>query len=162
MSTLYLISNDYATLMRSIEEQEGEITEEQNELLTINDKELQSKSIAYKEVIDSKESFNKRIDDEIKRLQAIKKRNTTLVSNLKQRLLDAVKLYGEFTSGLLTFTTRKSESVEVWGDTNLLEDEFKTIKLTETPDKAAIKKAIKAGREVKGCELITNLNLSIK
>ena len=47
-------------------------------------------------------------------------------------------------------------------DTNELPKEFKTIKVTETPDKTAIKKAIEQGQEVAGCELVENLNLQIK
>ena len=89
---------------------EGELSEELEQALAINEAQLQSKSIAYLEFIQSKESFNTRIDDEIKRLQAMKKRNANLVSKLKNRLLDAVKLFGAFEVGLTKFGTRKSQN----------------------------------------------------
>jgi hypothetical protein len=39
---------------------------------------------------------------------------------------------------------------------------FKTIKVTEQPDKVKIKAAIKSGEDVLGCELITVNNIQIK
>ena len=49
------------------------------------------------------------IDNEIKRLQALKKRNNSLVDNLKNRLVGAIQMFGEFTVGTNTFGLRKSE-----------------------------------------------------
>jgi len=147
--------------MREIEEADGEITEEQNELLVINENQLQGKTIAYLEVIKSKEAFNSNIDAEIKRLQAMKKANTNLVDRLNNSLLDAVKLYGDITAGLTTFTTRKSESVVI-EDEELIDKEYKTVKVTTSISKADIKKAIKAGVDVPGAILQENQNLRIK
>jgi len=159
--TLYKIENDYLALMNEIEEADGEITEEQNELLVINENQLQGKTIAYLEVIKSKEAFNSNIDAEIKRLQAMKKANTNLVDRLNNSLLDAVKLYGDIKAGLTTFTTRKSESVVI-EDEELIDKEFKTVKVTTSISKADIKKAIKAGIDVPGAILQENQNLRIK
>ena len=49
--TLYKIEKDYIELIKQVEEAEGEITEEINEQLEINESQLQSKSIAYLSVI---------------------------------------------------------------------------------------------------------------
>ena len=73
--SLYHIETEYLTIINQVEELEGELTPELEQQLTINEKELQGKSIAYLEFIGSKEVLNTRIDDEIKRLQAIKKSN---------------------------------------------------------------------------------------
>lgn len=159
-TSLYQIENEHLALMQQIENAEGEITEEIAEQLEINESQLQSKSIAYLSVIKSKESFNSQIDEEIKRLQAMKKRNNNLVSNLKNRLLDAVKLFGDFESGLSKFGTRKSSSVEV-ENVNALPKEFKVIKVTEQADKSALKKAIKEGQEIEGVSIVEKLNLKI-
>lgn len=70
--SLYHIETDYLTIINQVEELDGELTPELEQQLTINQAELQSKSIAYLEFIGSKEVLNTRIDDEIKRLQAIK------------------------------------------------------------------------------------------
>jgi len=160
-TTLYQIENDYQTLMNEIEEADGELTEEQINALTINEGQLKQKTVSYLEVIRSKEAFNLNVDNEIKRLQAIKKRNNTLVDRLNNSLLDAVKLFGDITCGTLTFTTRKSESVII-EDEELICQDFKTQKLVTSIDKLAIKKAIKEGKEVAGAILQENQNLKIK
>lgn len=159
--SLYHIETEYLTLINQVEELGGELTPELEEQLMINETELQSKSIAYLEFISSKESLNTRIDDEIKRLQAMKKANNNLILRLKDNLLNAVKLFGKFEVGLTKFGTRKSQQVIVNVNANELDKEFKTIKVTETPNKKAIKDAIKAGESVEGCELIDVENLKI-
>ena len=160
-TTLYQIENDYQTLMNEIEEADGELTEEQINALTINEGQLKQKTVSYLEVIRSKEAFNLNVDNEIKRLQAIKKRNNTLVDRLNNSLLDAVKLFGDITCGTLTFTTRKSESIIIENE-DLIDYNYKNQKMTITVDKVAIKKAIKEGKEVLGASLSENLNLNIK
>ena len=160
-TTLYNIKENYASLMTDIEEAEGVLTDEQIEALTINKTELQTKSVAYLEVIRKSEAFNLTVDDEIKRLQAIKKRNNTLIDTLKSNLLSAVNLFGEFQVGTLTFGKRKSESVTV-DDVNSLPKEYKTIKVTEQANKAELKASIKDGKEIKGVHVQTNYSLKIK
>jgi len=162
MKTLYQINNDYYDLISQIELAEGELSKELESALEINKNELEVKSIAYVEYIKTKESFNERINEEIKRLQAIKKANETLIDRLKTNLVSAVNLYGTFKSGFLTFGIRKSKQVEVNIDPNDLPKEFKVVKVTETPDKNAIKKAIEQGQEVSGCRIVENINLTIK
>ena len=159
--TLFDITNEALAIYEDLEVNGGELTTEIQEALTINEKELQSKGIAYVELIGSTESYVSRIDDEIKRLQAIKKRNNLLVDNLKNRLLDAQQTFGDFTLGFTTITTRKSESIEV-EDINSLPASFKTVKVVETADKIALKKAIKDGKVIKGVTLVENVNLRIK
>jgi len=157
---LFTIETEYLQLMDQIQEAEGEITEELAEQLKINETQLQGKSIAYLEVIKGLEGRKTTIDEEIKRLQAIKKREDNLAKRLKERLLEAVNLFGEFTSGTHTFGTRKSSSIEV-EDVNGLPKEFKVVKVTEQADKKALKEAIKAGEEIEGVELVEKLNLKI-
>ena len=160
-NTLHEIKSDYLVLMNDLELADGEITDELNEALKINESQLQVKSIAYLSVIQQKEEFINTIDNEIKRLQQLKKINGNLVDRLKNSLLDAVKLFGDFTIGLNKFGTRKSTSVEVIAEANDLPLEFKTTKLTVVADKAAIKKALQSGRDIVGCTLKENLNLKI-
>ena len=67
----------------------------------------------------------------------------------------------KFETPKVKLSFRKSESVNVV-DESLIPDEYINTKLVETPDKAALKKAIKAGFEVKGAELVVNMNLQVK
>lgn len=162
MKTLYNINNDYLKLISQVEEAEGVLTPELEQALTINKSELEVKSIAYIEIVKQRESLNERIDNEIKRLQALKKSNDTLVSKLKNNLLNAVSLFGNYEAGFIKLSTRKSKQVVVDYDVNDLPKQYKVVKVTETADKVAIKKAIESGETVYGCRLVENINLSIK
>lgn len=158
--TLYKIEEKYLELIKEVENSHGEITDDINEQLEINEKQLQSKSIAYLSVIKYKDAFTMQIDEEIKRLQALKKKNDNLVSYLKNRLLSAVNLFGAFEVGFTKFSTRKSESIII-DDVNGLPKKFKVIKVSEQADKMAIKKALKNGEKIKGCSIQENKNLKI-
>lgn len=160
--SLYKINAEYMELFGRIEMAEGVLTPELEEELIIKKSELEVKSIAYVEVIKQRESFNDRIDDEIKRLQAMKKYNDTLVSRLKTNLLQAVSIFGNYEAGFLKIGTRKSKQVVVDYDVNDLPKQYKTVKVTETADKVAIKKALESGETVYGCRLVENVNLTIK
>ena len=160
-NTLYQIKESYLSLMDEIEASEGILSEDQENALEINKSELDSKSIAYLEVIKSSKAFISTIDDEIKRLEALKKRNSNLIDRLESSLLSAVQLFGEFNIGTLTFGKLKSESVIV-EDINGLPDEFKTVKVTEQANKADLKKAINSGEEIEGVSIQTNFNLAVK
>ena len=161
MSSLYKINENMLYLLSVIEANEGELTDEVLQQLEINNEELQTKSESYLAVIKNREALNTQIDDEVKRLQAMKKANNNLVLRLKNSLLNAVNIFGAFEVGLVKFGTRKSTTVEVTGIVNDLPKEYKTVKVTEQPNKAEIKKSLQRGEQIEGCALITNYNLKI-
>jgi hypothetical protein len=98
--SLYEITGDAIEVFQELEEQgTGELTEEQEKALTINQNELQSKGIAYLEVIKDRTAFVNTIDAEIKRLQAKKKANNNLIQRLNDGLLMAQQTYGDFELG---------------------------------------------------------------
>jgi hypothetical protein len=158
--SLYQIESQYINLVSEIEEMEGEITSEQIEALKITKNELQSKSIAYLSVISTRESENAQIDAELKRLQSIKKANNNVIERLKTNLLDAVNIFGAFEVGLSKFGIRKSKKLEVL-DESKISSEYMNSKLTVTPNKAEITKAIKNGVFVDGVQLVECKNLKI-
>jgi hypothetical protein len=161
--SLYNIVEEQRYTLAEIEDMGGELTPELEEQLVINAHQLESKSIAYLEVIKDREAYINNAKEEIKRLQVIVKTNDNLVNRLKDNLLTAVKTFGSFEVGFVKFGTRKSTSVHVQDDMiNLLPNEYKTIKVTESANKTAIKKDLQAGVEIDGCRLIENENLSIK
>lgn len=159
--SLYEITGQALEIYSELEESGGELTPEMEEALVITQTEMQSKGVAYLEVIKDRTAFVGNIDAEIKRLQVMKKANTSLINRLKSNLLDAVNAFGDIELGLTTITTRKSKAVEV-EDINSLPNEYKTIKVTEAADKKAIKEAIERGTEIKGCSIVENKNLRIK
>jgi hypothetical protein len=160
MKSLYEITATHQEIINKIEYMEGELTPEVEKMLELSEHNLEVKSLAYLEVINRKSSFNMMVDDEIKRLQALKKRNSNIVTRLKDNLLNAVKTFGGFDVGTQSFSTRKSTSVEVL-DVNSLPNEFKTLKLTESANKILLKEAIKQGKEIDGVRLVENTNLKI-
>ena len=161
MISLYKINENMLSLLSVIEANEGELTDEVLEQLEINNEDLQTKSESYIAVIKNREALNTQIDDELKRLQAMKKANNNLVLRLKNSLLNAVNIFGEFEVGLIKFGIRKSTTVEVTGIVNDLPKEYKTVKVTEQPNKAEIKKSLQRGEQIEGCALVTNYNLKI-
>jgi CxxC motif-containing protein len=61
----------------------------------------------------------------------------------------------------LKINFRKSQTVEIL-DEDLIDKEFKTVKVTTSISKAEIKKAIKNGQIVVGADLIDHKNIQIK
>ena len=159
--TLSEITGDALAIYTDVDELEGELTEEMEKLLKINEGEIQSKSIAYKEIIGSSKSLILRAEEEKKRIDAIIKSEQRKVDYLEYNLLQAVKVYGNIEIGLTTITACKSESIQV-EDINSLPREFKVIKVTESADKKKLKKAIKSGVEIDGVTLVEKKNLRIK
>lgn len=71
-------------------------------------------------------------------------------------------LYGEkFETPRCKISWRKSEICNVLS-LEAIPDEYKRTKVTVDADKTAIKKAIKAGAEVPGAEVIQKLNMTLK
>lgn len=106
------------------------------------------------------EAENELIANEIKRLQGRKKANDTKVERLESLQL---MLVGEdkIKTPLYTFSTRKSESVDIQ-DESLLEKRFLTIVETIKPIKEAIKKAIKNGEVVQGATIKQKVSISVR
>lgn len=82
---------------------------------------------------------------------------------LRRYLSDSMQALGDtkLETARVALSFRKSESVVI-EDQSALPVEFIKVKMTETPDKVAIKKAIKSGTEVAGAALVENKNLQIK
>ena len=161
--SIYQIQNEYQLLIEQIIEADGELTHEQEFALQINKEELQSKGVNYGYVIKGLEDTNQAIENEIKRLNALKKRNSNLIDRLAYNISNAMQMYEirEIKTDTLKLSFRTSESVEV-SDISLLDRKFVKTKIEESADKIAIKQAIKSGESVTGAVLITKDNLQIK
>lgn len=160
---LYQINKEYLQLIDAIMEAEGEVTEEQSTALMITEQELQTKGICYAYIVKGIESDNNAIDAEMKRLKALKDRNNKTIERLENNVQTAMNLFGitEIKSPTLKINFRKSESVEISQEV-LIPNEYMTEKVVRTPNKVAIKDAIKNGINVQGASIVTNQNLQIK
>lgn len=160
-TTLFEIEQTYINLVEQL--MNDEVTPELEEALQIAENDLQTKGIAYANVIKQMDAECDIIDLEIERLTKLKKARENASNRLKERIKQAMILFdkSEIKTPLIKLSFRKSEAVIVH-DVNQLPQMYKTIKVTEQPDKTKIKEAIKSGVDVIGCEIIENLNLQIK
>ena len=80
MANIFKISDEFLELLHRIEEEnEGELTEETAAELEIQEDNLLTKAENYISVIKIKEGLVQTVDQEIKRLQAIKKREQKII-----------------------------------------------------------------------------------
>lgn len=95
------------------------------------------------------------ISNEIKRLQDRKKAITNNQERLKEYLRYNMEVSGitKINHPLFNITLGKPSVVVEVIDTDLIPDEFVKIETKITPDKVAIKKALKEGKEVEGATL---------
>ena len=160
---IYTIKNEYQLIISEIINNEGEITPELETALQINQSQLQSKAVDYSYVIKQLDSDCEQIDAELKRLQQLKKVRTNLAERLKNTISDAMNLYEveKIETPLIKLSFRNSESVEITNESQL-DACFIVTKTVSTPDKKAIKDAIKNGVLVTGATISYNKNLQIK
>jgi len=156
---LYNIKSEYLNIAAQLAE--GELTPELEQSLIITETNLQEKAINYGYVIKNFKSEVDIIDEEIKRLNALKKARINAIDKLKNNISDAMQLFGilEVKAPTFKMNFRKSESVEIYDG---LDSEFIVEKVSYQPDKIAIKNAIKEGRTINGAALVTNFNIQIK
>ena len=160
---IYQIQNEFQLIIAEVINNEGEITPELETALTINKEQLQSKAIDYSYVIKQLDSDCEQIDAELKRLQQLKKVRTNLAERLKNTISDAMNLYEveKIETPLIKLSFRNSESVEITNESQL-DPCFIVTKTVSSPDKKAIKDAIKNGVLVTGATISYNKNLQIK
>ena len=163
MKNLYEIEKEYIMLADQIIDAGGEVTEELGLALSINQDELQTKGRGYGFVIKTLESDIDIIDAEIKRLQSFKSSRNKAIERLKISLSDAMQLFDidKIETPTLKISFRKSESLFI-ENPELLDKNYVTVVRTESPNKVAIKDAIKRGETVVGAVIVSNLNLQIK
>lgn len=162
MKSIFEISKEYITIIDELEINGGEVTEGIETALAINEGELKQKGVAYVAVIKSLDSEVEIIESEIKRLTALKKARNSIISNLKDRLSNAMQQYGidEIKTELVKINFRKSKSVNIY-DESILPDNCKIVTVS-TISKTELKKRIDAGEKIAGVEIVENLNLQIK
>ena len=109
----------------------------------------------YKGLIRDAEAFKAEEKELAARRKTIENKSASL-----KAYLDLIHKGEKAEYGIHKISYRKSESVQ--GDVSSLPAESPYLKITESADKAGIKKAIKAGDDVPGWELSTKQNIQIK
>lgn len=177
---LFEINESMMNLLEyGVDDQTGEIVETEEEFQALYDSiqlDLQTKldnTNCLQKVIDGEiEVINKEID----RLQKEKRARENKKEWLKNRVDFFIRQQFTNEDGTLDteglhqyklslphskITYRKSDSVDVYDFEHLPEKYIKT-KIETSPDKVAIKNAIKDGESIEGAKLVTNYNIQIK
>ena len=95
MSSLYQISEDILRIFNDVENNEGEITDEQYDALIIKQEELKTKLNDYVKAIKSWEVDEKALKDEKKKFNDRQNVFKNRIERLKKAALDAVLTFGE-------------------------------------------------------------------
>lgn len=151
----------------SINWETGEVDENYDKLTDLKDKinalvVSKGRDLIY--VLKKQDNYAEAIDEEIKRLQALKKSYTKKKENLSNyikmcMIANNIKAI-ETPIGKLS-VVNNAESVEIY-DESLIDKKFIKTKIEETISKTDIKNAIKNGEEVQGARLVRNTRLAIK
>lgn len=121
MASIFNIQQDLYAIFNSIEENEGELTPELEEALTIKREEFSNKIQGYVAYIKQLELDNKGIKEEIARLKDLQKSKERTIDNLKKIMAMAINDFGDVTKSGTKFldygtgkvSIRKSDSIEV-------------------------------------------------
>lgn len=161
--SLYQIRIDHLSLLQEIEDNEGELTPEVSQALSLTEEQFQEKAISYGYILKTLDNTTSIIDAEIKRLMKLKERSERNKETFKERLSEAMQQFGveKINTPTLTLSFRKSESIEI-SDEDKVPDNFFDQKTIFTISKTRIKEAIKEGKQVPGAELISKQNLQVK
>ena len=164
MSSLYEIRQDLLTVIEG-----GYVFDEETGEVFWSSDDLDQLAETYDAKVEACGCYIKNLQAEVEMLkaeeQALAKRRKAIESKekwMRDYLLANLQQFGEAGfSAKAKVSTRKSEAVQVL-DVSQIPDEFMRIKTTATPDKAAIKKALKNGESVPGAAIVQNVNLVLK
>ncbi len=168
MSNLWNLTNEveklYIDLSQSVDEETGEINDEEIvKALAVKETEFNDKAIAVATVQRRFESRTKEIAEEIKRLQALKKRSESVSERLKSSLQEACQRLGKTKiDGISAAISFRASQKTVIDDENIIPEEYFNIKITKTPDLTKIKNAINNGENINGAHLENCQNIQIK
>lgn len=153
----------YEQVIGSLDEETGEVDLEAVNALEVKKEEFAAVAINYATVIRMLQRKTEEADAEIKRMAAIKDKLGRTVETMTKTLSAACQSLGfEKINGLTAaISFRKSEQTII-DNAELLPSEFVKEKVTYTPDKTAIKNAIKAGQDVPGAHVESVNNIQIK
>ena len=127
MSTLYNLKEDYKRVLEL--QAEGVDEEVIKDTLESIDDAIEDKADSYSYVIREKKGQNDTIDEEIKRLQALKRSNKRLIELLQENLYEVMKDTGKtkFKTDLNSFWIQKSPpSIDIKYEDNIPEDFYVT------------------------------------
>lgn len=163
---LYELTQNYRnleSLLDNLGEQEGLTVEMIHGALGQVEDDINTKIENTCKVIKEIEADSIGIDEEIKRLSALKKQKENAVKKLKEYVEFEMNGIGltKVEGNLFKISFRKSKVVKVLDETKIPK-EFIKVKTTESISKTDLAKALKSGEVIEGAELVENKTLQIK
>lgn len=151
--------------LSAIDEETGEIRDSKTleELEAELKNALVNKSEGIIKVIRNQESDLEMVTAEIERLTNLKNKMKKEIENFKTYIKFNMKKMDikKIETSLGNISLRQSTATEIYDEASLPK-EFLKEKITYTPSKTDIKKAIENGQEIKGARLVINTSLIIK
>lgn len=155
--------NLYDALMASADEETGEVDISLVNALAERQEAWEDKAVAVACVYRSLDEDAARVGREIERLTAMKKRIERERDRVKEGLSAAFTALGvEKVKGMYADISFRASEQTIIDNADAVPEEYMTVKTTYTPNKTAIREAIKAGKEVPGAHLEQKKNIQIK
>lgn len=158
---IYQITSEQQRINELLEESGGELTPEIEKALIISEDNFLVKADSYAFSIRKYNTAANNIDEEIRRLQSLKKVALNTSERLSKSLTDAMIALNrpKLDLGTCKLSFRKSETVVI-AERAELPEKYKKVKIEY--DKTMLKADIKAGIEIHGVTITENKNLQIR
>lgn len=155
MAALYEINHQ---ILECVDAETGEIINEEmlDQLLLDRNTKIENIALWIKNLLSEAAGIDAECKNLIERKKSAEKRAEGLRRYLSENM-DGVK----FSTPRVAISFRKSEAVEILNDQEIPDDFVKIVEERKI-DKAAIKQAIKADREVPGAALVERQNIQIR
>lgn len=165
--SLYSLTDEcrslYDALMASADEETGEVDISLVNALAERQEAWEDKAVAVACVYRSLDEDAARVGREIERLTAMKKRLERERDRVKEGLSAAFTALGvEKVKGMYADISFRASEQTIIDNADAVPEEYMTVNTTYTPNKTAIREAIKAGKEVPGAHLEQKKNIQIK
>ncbi len=165
MTTLYTITEQFKELAALAETADEDLAVALRDTMEGIEGEFQEKGKAIAMITLNIDGDLEAIQSQIDRLTERKRIISNRKESLKEYLRTNMDAAGitKITHPLFTITCGKGKPIVVIDDEKAIPDDFVNVKVTSAPDKAAIAKALKDGREVPGAHSeIGKSSISIK
>jgi hypothetical protein len=121
MKSLFAIEQDLLNIYEEVEENDGEITDEQIAALEITKDNFKAKCGSYSDIIKSLQNDVEACKKEEDRIKTLRKQKERIIEDMKKRLTDAILMFGDADKkgkrfidlGTQKLSIRESTSVEV-------------------------------------------------
>ena len=150
-------------LLDSADYETGEVDEVIVKALDVTREEFNARAVGCVNLSDKFNAYIAAIDSEIARLTALKKSYKKSADRLKNGVSNAMLSLGisEIITDTMRLSFRRSEETVI-DNIDFLPAEYVKEKIEYNPDKTAIKKAIKEGKDVQGVHVEIKYNLQVK